>query len=201
MAIEEARAAIAAGRSHQRAYNLDDAEKQDTGAVCGGTVTLFFDVHRPARVCHLFGAGHVAIPVARLLASVGYAVKVYDDSPAHANRERFPEAAAIVPGDPVLSARDAVIHADDAVVIMTASHDTDYAIVREFRDRLPAYLGVIGSKVKARHYREKLAAEGWPYTEIERIHSPIGLAIGSRTPEEIAVSIAAEMIALRGPVE
>jgi xanthine dehydrogenase accessory factor len=201
LATEEARRAIADGQSRSRTFDLNDPAGHDTGAVCGGTVTVFFNVQRPARVAHLFGAGHVALPTARLLASVGYAVKLYDGSSKHANAERFPDVAEIFVGDLAELAKTADVRPDDSVVILTASHETDFQIVRAFKDRLPFYLGVIGSKAKAAHYRKLLAEEGWPESEIARIHSPIGLEIGSRTPEEIAVSIVAEMISLRGPSE
>jgi xanthine dehydrogenase accessory factor len=201
LAAEEAVRAIAEGKPRVRSFNLDDAEAHDTGAVCGGSVTLFFNVQSAAHVAHVFGAGHVALPTVKLLASVGYAVKLYDISAEHANRERFPNVMEIRIGDLAKLAEEADVRPDDAVVILTASHETDFAVVRVFKNRLPMYLGVIGSKKKALHYRARLAEEGWPASEIDRIHSPIGLEIGSRTPAEIAVSIVAEMIALRGPSE
>ena len=201
LATEEARRAIAEGQTRLRTFDLNDPGGQDTGAVCGGKVTVFFNVQRPAHVAHIFGAGHVALPTARLLSNVGYAVKLYDISAEHANPERFPQAAEILVGDLVELAWRADVRPEDSVVILTASHETDFQIVRAFRDRLPYYLGVIGSKSKAAHYRKLLAEEGWPESEIARIHSPIGLDIGSCTPEEIAVSIVAEMISLRGPSE
>ena len=201
LAREEALRAIAEGKPRLRTFDLNDPDAEDTAAVCGGSVTLFFNVHAAARVAHVFGAGHVALPTVRLLASVGYAVKLYDESAQHANRERFPDAVEIRIGDLAKLSVEADVRPPDAVVILTASHETDFEIVRAFKNRLPAYLGVIGSKAKARHYRQLLAEEGWPQSEIERIHSPIGLDIGSRTPEEIAVSIVAQMISLRGPSE
>jgi xanthine dehydrogenase accessory factor len=201
LARDEALRAMAEGKPCLRTFNLDDAEGKDTGAVCGGSVTLFFNVNFAARVAHVFGAGHVALPTVRLLASVGCAVKLYDESAEHANRERFPDAIEIRIGDLAKLAAQADVRPQDSVVILTASHETDFEIVRAFKNRLPTYLGVIGSKAKAAHYRKRLAEEGWPESEIARIHSPIGLEIGSRTPEEIAVSIVAEIISLRGPSE
>ena len=201
LARDEALRAIAEGKPRLRTFDLNDPDAEDTGAVCGGSVTLFFNVHAAAHVAHVFGAGHVALPTVKLLASVGYAVKLYDESAEHANRERFPDAIEIRIGDLAKLAAQADVRPQDSVVILTASHETDFEIVRAFKNRLPAYLGVIGSKAKSRHYRKLLAEEGWPPSEIERIHSPIGMEIGSRTPEEIAVSIVAQMISLRGPSE
>ena len=201
LAADEALRAIAGGQPRLRTFDLNDPDAEDTGAICGGSVTIFFNVQRAAHVAHVFGAGHVALPTARLLASVAYAVKLYDESAEHANRERFPDAVEIHIGDLPKLAAEADVRPEDSVVILTASHETDFEIVRAFRNRLPAFLGVIGSKAKALHYRKLLAEEGWPPSEIARIHSPIGLEIGSRTPEEIAVSIVAQMISLRGPSE
>lgn len=201
LAAEEAVRAIAEGKPRVRSFNLDDAKAKDTGAVCGGSVTIFFDVQAATRIAHVFGAGHVALPTVRLLLSVGYAVKLYDISTDHANRERFPDVVDIRIGDLAKLATEANVRPEDSVVILTASHETDFAVVRVFKNRPVSFLGVIGSKKKALHYRKLLAEEGWQQSEIERIHSPIGLEIGSRTPEEIAVSIVAQMISLRGPSE
>jgi xanthine dehydrogenase accessory factor len=201
LAREEALRVIAEGKPRLRTFDLNDPEAEDTGAVCGGSVTLFFNVNPAARVAHVFGAGHVALPTVKLLASVGYAVKLYDESARHANRERFPDAVEIRIGDLPKLGDAADVSPQDSVVILTASHETDFQIVRAFKNRLPAYLGVIGSQTKAAHYRKLLAEEGWPQSEIARIRTPIGLEIGSRTPEEIAVSIVAQMISLRGPSE
>jgi xanthine dehydrogenase accessory factor len=200
-ALDEAIRLLHDGGCGTREFNLNDPGGDDTGAVCGGTITIYFDVFRPDRTAHVFGAGHVALPTVCLLSTIGYAVKVYDDSPAHASAERFPDAAGIEIGDPAQLAARLELACDDVVIILTASHVTDYAVVRTFKDRLPAYLGVIGSKAKSAHYREQLLAEGWSPHDIARIHSPIGLAIGARTPEEIAVAIAAELIQWRGQSE
>jgi len=201
LARDEALRAIAEGKPRLRTFDLNDPDAEDTGAICGGSVTIFFNMHAAAHVAHVFGAGHVALPTVKLLAAVGYAVKLYDESAAHANRERFPEAVEIRIGDLANLAAEAGVRPEDSVVILTASHETDFEIVRAFKNRLPAYLGVIGSKAKALHYRKLLAEEGWAENEIAGIYSPIGLEIGSRSPEEIAVSIVAQMISLRGPSE
>lgn len=201
LSAEEALLAIQERKTRLRTFSLDDPHAKDTGAVCGGTVTVFFDVQAAARVAHVFGAGHVALPTVGLLARIGYAVKLYDESAEFANRDRFPDVVDFYIGDFSTLAANAEIKSEDSVVILTASHETDYQVLRTFRGRLPFYLGVIGSKAKAQHYRQRLIEENWSAADLERIHSPIGLMIGSRTPEEIAVSIAAQMISLRGPSE
>lgn len=104
-------------------------------------------------------------------------------------------------GDCVQLASEIDPETNSAVLILTGSHDLDFKILRTFKDRLPPYLGVIASKKKAKLFRDKLREEGWNDADLESIHSPVGLSIGARTPEEIAISIVAELLATRGAIE
>jgi len=192
---------IASGKPVLRKYSLNDVEGKETGSICGGSVTILFHPRPARRILHLFGAGHVARPTAHLAAMAGYSVIVYEEKEEYADRESFPDAMSIRVGDPVRSAEKATFSERDAVIIMTGSHKVDFEILKALKDRKVAYLGVIASRKKAVHMRKELKAAGWTEAAIDAVHAPIGLDIPARTPGEIAISIAAELITVRGPVE
>jgi len=198
---------IGPGGDIQGAFPLTDFEREKimAAAVTPGVKTLAFDgafvVVEPAgRVCavHLFGAGHVAQPTAHLATLVGFQVHVYDDRGEYANRERFPEAHRIRVLDSFDQAFDGPApSADDFVVILTRGHLHDQNVLARALATKAGYIGMIGSRKKRRTIYAKLRDQGVSQDAIDRVHSPIGLSIGAETPEEIAVSIVAELIAVR----
>lgn len=149
---------------------------------------------------YLFGGGHVSQALSPVLASAGFRCAVWDDRPEFACRERFPQAERFfcAPFEEV-SAR-LRITGDDYVVIMTRGHQADYTVLAQVLRSGARYLGCIGSRRKLALCRDRLLAEGFTAEEYARVHAPIGLAIGAETPAEIAVSVAAEMIAVRAGV-
>ena len=142
----------------------------------------------------LFGAGHCAQALAPLLNTVGFRVTVFDDRENLANREHFPTAEQIMVGEFEAFEEKIQIQPEDFVVIMTSGHSYDYQVERQVLRGEFAYLGVIGSRKKTAAINAKLRADGIPEEMIARVHTPIGTAIKAVTPEEIAVSIAGEMI-------
>lgn len=167
-----------------------------------GRISVIFQPQPAKRKAHIFGAGHVARPTAHLLTSVGYHVVIYDESSEFANKSYFPDAGDFVIGNLVELAESSEIGKNDPVLLLTASHGTELEILRTFKSRPPAYLGVIASRKKALHFRNMLMKEDdWTKEEVDSIHAPIGLAISARTPEEIAVSIVAEILKVRGAIE
>ena len=164
--------------------------------------TLFQDgiltipVSRPGTVW-LFGGGHVSQALAAVLAPLDFRVAVYDDRPEFTGEDRFPLAVQRVAA-PFGELREHVpLGPDDYLVIMTRGHQADFEVLRETLRAPVRYLGCIGSRRKLALCRDRLLAEGFTEAEYARLHAPIGLAIGAETPEEIAVSIAAELIAVR----
>ena len=198
---------IGAGGDIQGIFSLADFEREKimAAAATPGVKTLAFDnafvVVEPAgRMCaaHFFGAGHVARPTAHLAALVGFRVHVYDDRREFANRERFPDAYAIH----LLESFDQAFEgpapgADDFVVILTRGHLHDQNVLAGALATNAGYIGMIGSRKKRATIYRSLLDQGIAQAAIDRVHSPIGLAIGAETPEEIAVSIVAELIAVR----
>lgn len=157
-------------------------------------------VEPSARVstAYLFGAGHVAQPTARLAAMVGFQVWVLDDRKDYARPERFPEAHRVRVLDSFERAfTDLAITSDSYVVIFTHGHLHDKIVLAQALATDAGYIGMIASRRKRNTIYDALRAEGVQQSQIERVHSPIGLAIGAETPEEIAVSIVAEMILQR----
>ena len=150
---------------------------------------------------YVFGGGHVSRALVPVLAGVGFRPVVYDDRPEFADPALFPAAEGVLCGDFTDLARQVTVTADDYVVVMTRGHQADYEVLTQVLRSGARYLGCIGSKRKLALCRDRLLQAGFTPEEYARLHAPIGLAIGAQTPEEIAVSVAAEMIAVRAGVE
>lgn len=161
---------------------------------------LSIPVERPGRL-FLFGAGHVAQSLLPVVSRIGFRTLVYDDRPEFARPERFPEAQQVLcaPFD-ALGGR-LTIGPEDYVVVMTSSPQTDCQVLSRVLRSGARYIGCIGSDRKLAICRARLLAEGFTPEEYDTVNAPIGLAIGAETPEEIAVSIAAELIAFRSGTE
>lgn len=167
----------------------------------GHSVTLYVEPHHPPPELVIVGAGHVARPLCRLGAMLGFRVTVLDDRPEFATRERFPEAAEVRQPRFDEPFRDVRINARTYLVLVTRGHKYDFEALRDVlhRPELPAYVGMIGSRRRTRAALEQLARDGIGDERLRAVHAPIGLDIGAETPEEIAVAVAAELVmALRG---
>lgn len=152
-----------------------------------------------AGLTYIFGGGHVSQALVPAIAAVGFRPLVCDDRPEFADRSLFPQAAEVRLVDfQNLSAL--TVTADDYVVIMTRGHQADYEVLAQVLRSGAKYIGCIGSKKKLALCREKLLEAGFTEAEYARVHAPIGLAIGAETPAEIAVSVTAELIAVRAGV-
>ena len=149
---------------------------------------------------YIFGGGHVSQALVPAIAAVGFRPVVYDDRPEFADPVRFPRAEAVLCGPFTALAEKIKVTPDDYVVIMTRGHQADYEVLTQTLRSGAKYIGCIGSKKKLAFCRDRLLAAGFTAEEYARVHAPIGLAIGAETPEEIAVSVTAEMIAVRATV-
>lgn len=161
----------------------------------GWTVTEPF---LPPERLLLLGGGHVSLPTCEIAARCGFQVTVVDDREEFANRERFPLATEVLCEDYQEAIRRAELTANDYVVIVTRGHKCDTESLRTVLEGpAPAYVGMIGSRKRVREQVELLRSEGFDESLLSRVCSPIGLSIGAVTPEEIAVSIMAEVISYR----
>ncbi len=178
-------------------YDLSDSLAEENGLICGGRMEVFIEPLDPSPRLLIVGAGHVSRHLARIAAGVGFLVQVLDDREKFANRERFPQAAEVVVAEiaPYLAAAD--IPSSAYVVVITRGHTHDLAAMRALAGRECRYIGMIGSRAKVARINDALTGEGVPAEWLQRIHAPVGLRIGAVTPEEIGVSIAAELIAVR----
>ncbi len=196
-ACGKARLALATGRSTLAHYDLNDDFAEDQGLVCGGQMDVFIDPLLPLpRVC-VIGAGHVGFHTARLASLVGFAVTVVDDRSSFADPARFPDAEHVEVADIPEWLTEAPVSPRDYLVIVTRGHREDLAAVRAAVSREVAYVGLIGSRAKIARLYAMLEADGVAPERLRAIHAPIGLDIGAVTPEEIAVSIVAELVAHR----
>jgi xanthine dehydrogenase accessory factor len=164
---------------------------------------VFVDVQPGLQTLLIVGAGHIAQPLYEIGHMLGFRTIVVDDRWAFANRERFPHATDIRVGPFVETLESLEINEHTFVVVVTRGHNWDEASVRTVLKKKPGYIGMIGSKRRAKATLERLAEHGYSAEELSRIHTPMGLDIAAETPAEIAVAIAAEIIRVRrqGPME
>ena len=145
----------------------------------------------------LFGGGHCSLALCPLLTTVGFRVTVVDDRPELVTKERFPTADAVICCDLNRVTETVPIGEEDYVVVMTNGHSHDFAVQEQVLRGKYAYIGVIGSRAKTASVNARLREAGISEEAIASVHTPIGTAIKAVTPEEIAVSIAGEMICVR----
>jgi xanthine dehydrogenase accessory factor len=196
-AFWKAREAITSRKPFKLKFDLNDDFAQETGLVCGGQMEVFVEPVEPSPELYIFGAGHVGYFTARLAYEVGFEVHVIDDREKFANSERFGEGIQVeVENIPAwLDAHQ--LPPTAYAVIVTRGHTHDLDAMRSLAARTLRYLGLIGSKAKVKRIFDALLEEGAAPTSLSAIHAPIGLDIGAITPQEIAVSIVAELIAVK----
>src|SRR5580704_17857598 len=178
-------------------FNLNQDPKFDTGLVCGGTLEIFLEPILPTADLYIFGAGHIAFSLYRAAQNAGFVCTVIDDRELYANRARFPEAREVIAEDFDQSMAKLAINDSSYIVIVTRGHRDDMRVLRWAVQTPARYVGMIGSKRKVIEIFKTLQQEGIPEHLFDRVHAPVGLDIGAITPEEIAVAITAELIAVR----
>lgn len=197
-AIGKAKQVLATRKPATVKYDLNDDFAEETGLVCGGQMEVFIEPIEASPAVYIFGAGHVGFYLAKMAHDAGFGVHVIDDRAAFANAERFPFAASVVVDDiPEWLART-TLPATAYAVVVTRGHRNDLDALRALAPRELRYMGLIGSRAKVARLYEQLMTEGGVDPDrLARIHAPIGLDLGAVTPQEIAVSITAELIAVR----
>src|ERR1700687_1586208 len=177
-------------------FNLNNEASYDNGLICGGTLEGFVEPILPQPVICLFGGGHVSIALANAASAAGFAVVVADDREAFANAQRFPMAQEIYTSyaEAFEKLRP---NASSYLVIVTRGHKEDMRVLAWAVRTEARYVGMIGSKRKVLSVYKALEADGYRPEEFERVFAPTGLEIGALSPEEIAVSIVAELVAVR----
>nr|WP_263326281.1 XdhC/CoxI family protein [Neobacillus sp. Marseille-Q6967] len=193
--IEESVKALQTGQSKIVEYKLNKHAKDGIQMNCGGTLRVFIEVYKSKPELILAGAGHLAYALAKLADFLEYPYCVVDDRVGYCTKERFPNAANLFVNEDIGEAlREANPNEKSYVVIVTKDGDD---IVLKTALQFPiAYVGMVASKRKVITIFEKLKSEGFSEEQLEQVHSPIGLEIGSETTQEIAISIIGEIIKL-----
>ena len=196
-AFWKAREAMTTGAPALIRYELSDDFAEENGLICGGQMEVYIEPLAAAPRLYVIGAGHVGWHLGRLAQEAGFRIHVVDDREKFANAERFAGAAEIVVDDIPAWLEHADLPADAFVAVVTRGHQHDLSALRALVRRPLRYLGMIGSRAKVTRVYDALIAEGIAPEALKSVHAPIGLDIGAVTPAEIAVSILAEMIAVR----
>ncbi len=196
-AFWKAREAIVNRKPQLVHYELSDDFAEESGLICGGQMDVYIEPIEPSPDLYIIGAGHVGYHLARLAHDVGFRVHVIDDREKFANRERFPTAVEVVADDIPAWLAHTQLPAHAYTVVVTRGHTNDLEALRALAPRELRYLGLIGSRAKVARIYDALTGDAMPAEYLKRVHAPIGLDIGAVTPQEIAVSILAELIAVK----
>lgn len=192
----EALKAIADGKSRLLKYSMVDPKQGDPG-ICGGTVEVYVEPILPAPIVVVIGGGHVGKAVAHLAKWLGFRVAIADDRPEFCTPEANPDADEFFPYPMAELPQHLNITSQTYLVLTTRGSNIDVPGLPALLDSAFAYLGIIGSKRRWMTTRKAMAEKGIPEEKLERVHSPLGLELNAESPEEIAVSILAEIIMLR----
>ncbi len=196
-----AREVIETEKPKHLTFNLGQDAAYDNGLICGGQLDVFVEAVVPLPQAIIFGGGHISKSLSKVLTLAGFATSIVDDRESFANRERFPEASEVYAGEYEEIFPKLPVHEGSYLVIVTRGHRDDMRVLRWAVTTNARYLSMIGSKRKVLNVVRELEKEGIPAARFERLFAPMGLEIGAVSPEEIAISVAAEMIAVRRGAE
>jgi len=196
-AFWKAREAIKARRPMNVKYELSDDFAEESGLICGGQMEVFIEPVEPAPDVYIFGAGHVGYHLARMAHDTGFHVRIIDDREKFADSDRFPDGVDVIVDDIPSWLQANQLPPTAYAVIVTRGHRHDLDALRALVPGGVRYVGLIGSRAKVRRIYDALREEGASPDALSRVHAPIGLDIGAITPQEIAVSILAELIAVK----
>lgn len=195
--IKEAKASLLDGRSRFLTYKMTDPARGDAG-VCGGQVEVFVEPVLPSPMVVVIGGGHVGKAVVHLAKWLGFRVAVSDDRPEFCTPEANPDADEFLPMPMSEIPLNLNIIPSTILILTTRGNNVDINGLPALLESQAGYIGVIGSRKRWSETIKKLNDLGISDEQLKRVHSPIGLGIGAETPEEIAVSIMAEVLMLRG---
>jgi xanthine dehydrogenase accessory factor len=193
----EALTTMDTGKPELLTFDLTHIDPEESALVCGGSMEVYIEPILPDPTLVIFGAGHVSKAVAEVAKAVGFRIAIIDDRAQYANPERFPDVDALyVDGwEDVLAKLN--VNPFSYILIATREHRFDLICLRFALRSSATYIGMLGSRKKAKSMFDQLAEEGVALSLLQRVCVPAGIDIGSDTPEEIAVSIVAELIAVR----
>jgi len=192
-----AREVMETGKPRNMSFSLGQDAAYDNGLICGGQLEVFVECISPQPSALIFGGGHISKSLAKVLDLAGFRVSVIDNREAFASHERFPEAAEVHAAEYEEVFPTLAVNESTYVVIVTRGHRDDMRVLRWAVNTPARYIAMIGSKRKTISVVKELEKEGIERGLFEKVSAPMGLEIGAISPEEIAISVAAEMIAMR----
>ncbi len=194
--VQKAVEIMSSGEPQMIHLDLSGRGEQAT-MICGGQIDIFIEPILPPETLWLFGAGHISKTTAAMGKLLGFKVSVVDPRPEHNNRDQFPDADSLIVEEFADSFAKLNIDKNSYIVIFTTGHTMDEQCLHFALGTEATYIGMIGSEKKVKEVEERLLKKGVSAERLNRIHAPIGLEIGAETPQEIAVSILAEIIKVK----
>jgi xanthine dehydrogenase accessory factor len=170
---------------------------EEAWMICGGQLDVFLEPILPAETLYLFGAGHLSQSTAAMAKMLGLRVVVIDPRPEYNNNDRFPNADSLVVEEYDNAFSKLNVDENSYIIIYTPGHVSDEKCLQFAVGTAAKYIGMIGSKKKVREIKERLRKKGASQQQLNEVHAPIGLEINAQTPEEIAISILAELTKVR----
>jgi xanthine dehydrogenase accessory factor len=192
-----AREVIETEKPRHLSFSLGQDAAYDEGLICGGQLNIFVEPVIPQPRAFIFGGGHVSKGISKIATLAGFSTSIIDNRQAFANAERFPEAEATYAEEYEDVFAKLPVNSSSYVIIVTRGHRDDMRVLRWAVNTPAKYIAMIGSKRKTISVVHELEKEGIPREAFDKVFAPMGLEIGAEMPEEIAISVVAEMIAVR----
>jgi xanthine dehydrogenase accessory factor len=193
--MEEALKAMNKNESKTITLSLGGGEGIETGLICGGSIKVFIDIINPNPKLIIVGSGNVAKPLAEIANIVGFEITIVDDNPNTATKDRFPTANKIIINEDLAKGlNEANLDEESFIAIVHGDVNKEYEVLKNVLKGKARYIGLLGSRRKGAELKRKLIEDGFKEGDVERIKVPIGIDINAETPEEIAISIMAELI-------
>lgn len=194
---QEAQKVMEDGKPKVLHFDMTGRTAEEEGMICGGTMDVYLEPIISQPVLYIFGGGHISLAISKIAKIAGFDVVVVDDRPGYANKERFPEADKLIAREFLQAFPELPVNKVSYIVIVTRGHAHDEEVL-EWAITTPAkYIGMIGSKKKVKTVYSHIMSRGSSEEALNKVHAPIGISIKAQTPEEIAVSIMAEIIRVR----
>lgn len=195
--IKAALVSMRTRRLEVASYNLRAINDPDTDMRCGGNMTVMIEPVIPPDPVYIFGGGHVGFAIYNILSTLDFNITIVDDRKLYASSKRFPLAKKVLCAPFDKAFEKLSINEQSYIIICTRAHKNDEVCLRQAFKTPASYIGMLGSRTKVAAFKKILQKDGVPPRRFNQLHSPIGLSIGAVTPEEIAVSVAAELIQFR----
>jgi len=192
-----AREVIETEKPRHLSFSLGQDAAYDEGLICGGQLNIFVEPVIPQPRAFIFGGGHVSKGISKIATLAGFSTSIIDNREAFANAERFPEAEATYAEEYEDVFPKLPVNSSSYIIIVTRGHRDDMRVLRWAVNTQAKYIAMIGSKRKTISVVHELEKEGIPREAFDKVFAPMGLEIGAEMPEEIAISVVAEMIAVR----